>query len=594
MIPTAEIKINLTPALRLEQALKAAGIEDAASVRKLTIAGRLTADDCRYIRFKMHKTLQELDISNATFNRKSIPGDGFADCIGLLSITFPASIVIMDLYSKVEMDLLSLKSCRSLNNIAVHPDNPAFASENGVLFNKDKTTLLLYPTGRRDDDVYVIPDTVVKIARFAFYFCHGLTSVFIPKSVRKIEFHVFNGCHNLTAVTVHPDNPKYASENGILLNKYKTELIYYPEGRQGECIIPDKVETIGIWSFMGRRKGLTSITFPASIEYSHRNINRFKDCVDLTAFLLHPDSPFVEDKGTVYRKPKVDGSFPYSVLYPTGRHGDFYIPAAVDYFPNIALKDCRNITSVTVHPDNKYFESENGIAFYSGKVRLKFCPRGKQGDCFIPASTTELAEYSLENCFDLTSVTVHPDNPEFASENGVLFNKDKTEMIYFPEGWQGDYTIPETVTVIDLQNLEQAPGLTSISIHPDNTEYTSENGVLFYKDKTALALYPRGKKGDLFIPASLIDDNIIIDIFDCPGITSVTVPPDNPVYSSENGILFNKDKTKLIFCPENMKADFTIPDSVVKIGYWFFTASDSYENICDYHCYADFENADIW
>jgi hypothetical protein len=147
--------------------------------------------------------------------------------------------------------------------ITVHPDNPKFADENGVLFNKDKTELICYPGGRCGD--YVIPASVTKIGEGAFYGCmyltsviisdsvveigdeafggcSGLLSVEIPASVTKISEGMFSDCTNLTSVTipasvveigmdpfdecpaiikVHPDNPVYQSVTGKLERKTK-------------------------------------------------------------------------------------------------------------------------------------------------------------------------------------------------------------------------------------------------------------------------------------------------------------------------------------------------------------------------------------
>jgi len=113
--------------------------------------------------------------------------------------------------------------CSDLTNITVHPDNPAYASDDGVLFNKDRTELLIFPRGRQGD--YVIPESVIKIKGFAFRYCIGLTSIVIPRSVKKIEKNAFADCHNLTAITVHPDNPVYTSENGKIKRKRKPKEI---------------------------------------------------------------------------------------------------------------------------------------------------------------------------------------------------------------------------------------------------------------------------------------------------------------------------------------------------------------------------------
>jgi hypothetical protein len=135
--------------------------------------------------------------------------------------------------------------------------------------------------------------------------------------------------------------------------------------------------------------------------------------------------------------------------------------------------------------------------------------------------------------------------------------------------------------------------LTAIDVDATNAQYSSENGVLFNKDKTTLVAYPGGKTGGYVIPNSVttIGDQAF---FDCSGLTSVTIPNSvtsigdrafsscgrlttihvdaaNAQYSSENGVLFNKNKTTLVCCPAGKTGSYVIPNSVTTIGYYAFS-----------------------
>lgn len=98
----------------------------------------------------------------------------------------------------------------------------------------------------------------------AFYNCTGLTSVTIPDSVTSIGNVAFWGCSNLTLIEVDEDNTAYASVDGILYNKAKTEFIHIPDAIAGDITIPDGVTTIWNYAFNGRTN-LTSITIPNSV-----------------------------------------------------------------------------------------------------------------------------------------------------------------------------------------------------------------------------------------------------------------------------------------------------------------------------------------
>jgi len=95
-------------------------------------------------------------------------------------------------------------SCDNLTNITVNSNNSNYSSQDGVLFDKSKTTLIQYPTGNTRTS-YTIPNSVISIGRYAFHCCTRLTSVTIPNSVTSIGYWAFNGCTNLTSVTI-PDS----------------------------------------------------------------------------------------------------------------------------------------------------------------------------------------------------------------------------------------------------------------------------------------------------------------------------------------------------------------------------------------------------
>jgi hypothetical protein len=91
--------------------------------------------------------------------------------------------------------------CSSLITIDVAADNTAYSADDGVLYNKDKTTLIQWPGGKTGS----IPNGITTIASYAFNGCMGITSVTIPVSVTSIGDFAFLNCSNLTSVTI-PSN----------------------------------------------------------------------------------------------------------------------------------------------------------------------------------------------------------------------------------------------------------------------------------------------------------------------------------------------------------------------------------------------------
>ena len=116
----------------------------------------------------------------------------FEDCAGLISITIPDSVTSIGHWT--------FENCRKLTAINVDKNNKNYTSEDGVLFDKDKTTLMIYPAGKKG--AYVIPDNVTEIGYSAFSHCTKLTSVTISDSITSIRSWTFYDCTELTNVTI--------------------------------------------------------------------------------------------------------------------------------------------------------------------------------------------------------------------------------------------------------------------------------------------------------------------------------------------------------------------------------------------------------
>ena len=109
--------------------------------------------------------------------------------------------------SVTEIGSQAFCGCGDLTRVDVDEANQVYASENGILFNKDLTTLIYYPIGRTDR-IYTIPESVKTIEDRAFYDCVSLTKVEIPDGVGGISYWMFYGCSSLECVTI-PKSVKY-------------------------------------------------------------------------------------------------------------------------------------------------------------------------------------------------------------------------------------------------------------------------------------------------------------------------------------------------------------------------------------------------
>ena len=83
----------------------------------------------------------------------------------------------------------------------------------------------------------------------------------------------------------------------------------------------------------------------------------------------------------------------------------------------------------------------------------------------IPSRVKNIKSGAFEYCYSLTSINVASDNEYYSDEDGVLFNKEKTELIQYPKGkLESTYAIPDSVTSIGNYTFEKCYHITSVTI----------------------------------------------------------------------------------------------------------------------------------
>ena len=182
----------------------------------------------------------------------SIGSNAFYGCTSLTSVTIPDSVTSIGSYAFYRCTSLInitigrgvtstlddiFDSYNKLERIDVSEENTKYSSMQGILFNKEKSTIIKYPSNKNDISNYEIPSTVKIIEKYAFQNCTSLTSVTIPDSVTSISGSAFIGCNKLERIDVSENNDTYSSVDGILYNKEKTKMLIVPEGNKSIGII---------------------------------------------------------------------------------------------------------------------------------------------------------------------------------------------------------------------------------------------------------------------------------------------------------------------------------------------------------------------
>ncbi len=169
-----------------------------------------------------------------------------------------------------------------------------------------------------------------------------------------------------------------------------------------------------------------------------------------------------------------------------------------------------------------------------------FCNCTNLTSITIPASVTKIMSYAFDNCTNLVCITVDEDNDYYCSIDGVLFDKDTTILLYYPNKKPtSDYVVPEGVVELDQYGFDKNTTLQTILI-PDSVEIIGNH---IFDDFTALV--------------------------------SINVDSNNLYYSSQDGILFNGDASRLIKYPISKPGtEYIVPESVTNIGFFAFSKNN--------------------
>jgi hypothetical protein len=396
--------------------------------------------------FELCRELTNAAISSGT---TSIGDNAFYGS-GVATVTIPASVAAVGTNAFGE--------CFNLSAISVDTNNPDYSSLNGVLFNKNQTTLIQYPCARRGG--YIIPGSVTAIDDWAFKVSEYLAGVVIADGITNIGTAMFEGCFDLTNVT-----------------------------------IPESVTAIGPEAFQSC--GLTSVVIPGSV--ASIGDNAFVNCIGLTNVTLLSGVVSIGDS-----------AFDYSSV------SNVTLPASIEVISN-AFALCRNLTAIDVDTNNPNFSSVNGVVFDKSGVNLIDYPCARSGSYAIPDGVISIGSYAFADCFNLTDVTIPGSVTSIGSD------------AFYNCGFMTYATVPNSVVSIGAGAFEQCDDLRSITI-------------------------PAG--------VTNIGSNAFVG---CGNLAAITVDSNNPVYSSVNGVLFDKSQTTLIQFPNGLGPRYTIPDTVTNI-----------------------------
>lgn len=372
-----------------------------------------------------------------------------------------------------EIDGKAFFTCRKLKQIIVDEENEYFSDIDGVLYNKDKTQIILYPMNhpqylrekygyndtiwadgennmefraRYEADIltYVLPSTVETIGELAFYDL-PLAKLYLPEGLKRIETMAIMRNWWMTDIYSYETSTADADETGFsAVAKLSGVYRSLPEGLEyigsdalsycddGAVLrIPSSIKYIGHHAFFdtaekrdGGFLGYDKVYIGMS-EEEFENVETGSQWIpEYDSGLLDKKVELVFDAEKIYEEPvtlteKEDGTYEFTAMTNRDNSSEFRIESA----------DGKKITSVAHHP----FEWDEKIeTVYIGKDVAEL-----KGEAFV-------------NLRALKEFVVDEANESFCAVDGVLYTKDMKTLLCCPKAYEGteEFTVPEKVEVI--------------------------------------------------------------------------------------------------------------------------------------------------
>ena len=259
------------------------------------------------------------------------------------------------------------------------------------------------------------------------------------------------------------------------------------------------------------------------------------------------------------------------------------IPKNVTSIGKNAFFNCGSVTEITVDSDNSSYTSKDNVLFDKNMETLLICSAKKAGTYNVPNGVTNIGDLAFFDCRSLTSITI-PDSVTSIGNSAFQYcsSLKNIEMPKYMDNI-GNYAfcmcsnltsivIPNGVTGIEERTFYECSNLTNVDI-PDSVTNIGE-----------LAFYNCINLTNIFIPKSMktIDKSAWdYDIFYglSSNLENITVDPDNSFYTSEDGVLFDKNMKTLLYCPRGKSGIYTVPTGVTNIDAYAFCRCNQLESI---------------
>ncbi|MBE6576228.1 MAG: leucine-rich repeat domain-containing protein [Ruminococcaceae bacterium] len=412
-----------------------------------------------------------------------------------------------------------------------------------------------------------LPEGLEYIDRSVFHECDALKTLHIPASVTEMNERIFLTCDSLESFTVAEGNPSYSAVDGVLFSRDGSFLYRYPQAKVGTSYtVPDGVEEINENAFY-YAVDLQTIHLPASV--AEMDPTAFNACYSLTSITVAEDSRhYISRDGVLFTR---DGI--HLVRYPQAKAGDSYtVPLGVktiDYNSFARVTELKHlILPVDVSMlDSRAFEMHESlctVTIYRRDVTISapLFPSGKQAveiRGYAGSSAQHYVETSDQVSSEYKGISFAPVGGDPCGD-GVYWTLDSDGLLtVWGQGNMSGFLPGESPAPWDGRGEE----IRRVMI---------EDGVTALED---YAFYGCSALSEVTVGA----DVRAIGTWTfrgCDALRTVEVSEKNAVFSDVEGVLFSRDKTRLIYYPRNAaKSRYGIPHGVTEIARAAFSGCDT-------------------
>jgi len=394
----------------------------------------------------------------------------------------------------------------------------------------------------------IIEDGVTSIISSSFCFWPNLSTVLISKTVRTIGDGAFDGSRQLTRIDVDKDNKVFSSIDGVLFDKEGKTLFNFPDGKEGDYVVPEGVETIREYAF-SYTPGVTGVKFSDSLVSigqhvfeecielktvtfgkSFKNIgdDAFNRCTRLTSFFVDEANPYFKSVDGVL----FDKNQSTLTRFPCGKGISYTIPDSVETIGHHAFQ-CYNFQHINFGKNVKYL----GNYSFSGTSLTSVV---------LPDSVESIGTYAFSYCTNLQTLVL-PESVTTIEENVFLYCTVLKNV-----------TFGGSIKTIKADAFHACQNLAQLSI-PDSVETVESSA---FQGCIKLDSLHVGKKLSTIGEAAFNG---------CYRLYNITVDVENKQFESVDGVLVDKIAKKIVRYPLARKTNYTVPSSIKAIGPYAFS-----------------------